>query len=257
MHIKALVTFYVIDEIIYTQLQERFTKKLDYLQREGKISNFSKYEENESVPYDVIPKLRGDHTIRILLKKVSTFDGINEGSNIFKIDDLIVGWNLAEKKINEQLYGYESEKNIEELLIFMKTAGENTLVDATPELKKLGDKSETGYTPFFRIFTFYRSNDRDDKKNGVDYWIDFIDDHGVRHDKIPLQVKSSLKRLHEHGKKYPNVPGVSIPKEYLLESGIGCIKSICNAYIHGEILLLEIQKKKNEDLETEKSLTHE
>lgn len=257
MNIKALITLYVIDDSIYTQLQGKFTKKLDSLQREGKISNFSKYEDSESVPYDIIPELRKDHTIRIVLKKVPHFDKIDEGNNIFKIDDLIVGWNLAEKKIDEQLYGYEPEKNTEDLLSFMKTTGETALMNPTRELKELSEKSETEYTPFFRIFNFYRSNDYDDKKNGIDYWIDFIDQFGIRHDKVPLQVKSSLKRLHEHGKKYPNVPGISMPRYPLIESGIACIESICHAYIHGEILLLEIEKKKNEDLETEKSLAHE
>ena len=257
MNIKALITFFVIDEYIYNQLKERLEKKLDSLQREGKISNFSTYENEKDTPYDITPELRKDHTIRIVLKKESDFKNVNEGNNIFKIEDLIIGWNLAEKKIDEQLYGYEPEENTEKLLSFMRVTGETILANPTDELKKLEDESKNEYTPFWRVFNFSRSNDYDDKRNGIDYWIDFIDEQGVRHDKVPLQVKSSLRRLHEHGKKYPTVPGISMPKEPLVESGVACIKSICNAYVHGEIFLLEIEKKKNEESETEKSLTRE
>ncbi len=58
------------------------------------------------------------------------------------------------------------------------------------------------------IASFYKTDDRVDKFQGIDFVV-----FGLEGEKVPLQIKSSLTGAQKHWKKFPDVPVVIVGME--------------------------------------------
>ena len=96
-------------------------------------------------------------------------------------------------KINKILSKISFERGFE---------AENKVSEALKEMEDSGE-----------IVTFYKTDKRSDKYHGTDFMIITING-----DKIPIQVKSSLRNIQTHLKKFPNVPAIVIEQSEYPES---------------------------------------
>jgi hypothetical protein len=106
-------------------------------------------------------------------------------------------------KINKILSKISSERGFK---------AENKVNEVLEEMKNNGE-----------IVTFYKTDKRSDKYHGIDFMIITING-----DKIPIQVKSSLRNVQAHLKKFPNVPAIVIEQSEYPESIKNKIRSLIN-----------------------------